>query len=115
MDPKTSPAMRYDFLLFELFFGIGFFWVPSAPQGPKMNDFGSQNGPPKLPKMTTKAPKMVTKTPQQTPKMQHKRPMLKSRIRILQGHYTEDLRQNGAAAVFRAACSIRRSTAGRVR
>ena len=58
---------------------------------------------------------MVTKTPQQTPKMQHKRPMLKSRIRILQGHSKEDLRQKGAAAVFRAACSIRRSTAGRVK
>ena len=54
-------------------------------------------------------------TPQQTPKMQHKRPMLKSRIQILQGHSKEDLRQKGAAAVFRAACSIRRSTAGRVR
>ena len=41
--------------------------------------------------------------------------MLKSRIQILQGHSKEDLRQKGAAAVFRAACSIRRSTAGRVR
>ena len=28
----------------------------------------------------------------------------------LDGHIKEDLRQNGAAAVFRAACSIRRST-----
>ena len=27
--------------LFEVFFGIGFFWVPRAPQGPKMNDFGA--------------------------------------------------------------------------
>ena len=41
--------------------------------------------------------------------------MLKSIIQILQGHSKEDLRQKGAAAVFRAACSIRRSTAGRVR
>ena len=41
--------------------------------------------------------------------------MLKNRIQILQGHSKEDLRQKGAAAVFRAACSIRRSTAGRVR
>ena len=32
---------------FELFFGIGFFWVPRAPQGPNMNDFGSQNDVPK--------------------------------------------------------------------
>ena len=47
--------------------------------------------------------------------MQHKRPMLKTRIQILQGHTKEDLRRKGAAAVFRAACSIRRSTAGRVR
>ena len=36
--------------------------------------------------------------------------MFKSRIRIVQGHSKEDLRQRGAAAVFRAACSIRRST-----
>ena len=42
--------------------------------------------------------------------MQHKRPMPKIRIRNLQGHSKEDLRQKGAAAVFRAACSIRRST-----
>ena len=41
--------------------------------------------------------------------------MLKSRIQILQGHSKEDLRQKGAAAVFRAAYSIRRSTAGRVK
>ena len=41
--------------------------------------------------------------------------MLKTRIQILQGHTKEDLRRKGAAAVFRAACSIRRSTAGRVR
>ena len=47
--------------------------------------------------------------------MQHKRPMLKTRIQILQGHTKEDLRRKGAAAVFRAACSIRRSTARRVR
>ena len=47
--------------------------------------------------------------------MQHKRPMLKTRIQILQGHTKEDLRRKGAAAVFRAACSIRRSTAGRVK
>ena len=44
--------------------------------------------------------------------MQHKRPMLKTRIQILQGHTKEDLRRKGAAAVFRAACSIRRSTSG---
>ena len=41
--------------------------------------------------------------------------MPKIRIRNLQGHSKEDLRQKGAAAVFRAACSIRRSTAGRVK
>ena len=39
-------------LLFELFFWnflwIGFFKVPRAFQGAKMNDFGSQNEPPKL-------------------------------------------------------------------
>ena len=38
--------------------------------------------------------------------MQHKRPMLKIRIRTLKGHSKEDLRQKGAAAVFRAACSM---------
>ena len=38
--------------------------------------------------------------------MQHKRPMLKTRIQILQGHTKEDLRRKGAAAVFRAACSM---------
>ena len=42
--------------------------------------------------------------------MQHKRPMLKTRIQILHGYTKEDLRRKGAAAVFRAACSIRRST-----
>ena len=57
----------------------------------------------------------MTKRLEETPKMQRKRPMPKSRIRILQGHSKKDLRQKGAAAVFRAACSIRRSTAGRVR
>ena len=45
--------------------------------------------------------------------------MFKSRIRIVQVRSKEDLRQKGAAAVFRAACSIRRSTprgaVGRVR
>ena len=38
--------------------------------------------------------------------MQHKQAMPKSRTRNLQGHSKEDLRQKGAAAVFRAACSI---------
>lgn len=56
----------------------------------------------------------MTKSEQQTPKMQHKRPMPKNRIQNLQGHSKEDLRQKGAAAVFRAACSIRRSTPGAV-
>ena len=45
--------------------------------------------------------------------------MFKGRIRIVQVRSKEDLRQKGAAAVFRAACSIRRSTprgaVGRVR
>ena len=86
-------------------------WFFLSAKGPP----GTQNERFWLPKWAPKASKMVTKTPQQTPKMQHKRPMLKSRIQILQGHSKEDLRQKGAAAVFRAACSIRRSTAGRVR
>ena len=93
------------------FSGLCSFLVFPGCQGPP----GTQNERFWLPKWTPKAPKMVTKTPQQTPKIQHKRSMLKSRIQILQGHSKEDLRQKGAAAVFRAACSIRRSTAGRVR
>ena len=93
------------------FSGLLLDWVFQGAKGPP----GTQNERFWLPKWAPKAPKMVTKTPQQTPKMQHKRPMLKSRIQILQGHSKEDLRQKGAAAVFRAACSIRRSTAGRVR
>ena len=67
---------------------------------------GTQNERFWLPEWAPIAPKMVTKTPQQTPKMQHKRPIRKTRIRILEGHSKEDLRQKGAAAVFRAACSI---------
>ena len=43
-------------LLFELFFGTCFFRAPRASQGPKMNDFGSQNGPPKLPKWWPRDP-----------------------------------------------------------
>ena len=38
--------------------------------------------------------------------------MFKSTIRFVQDRSKEDLRQRGAAAVFRAACSIRRSTPG---
>ena len=92
------------------FSGLCLDWVFQGAKGPP----GTQNGRFWLPKWSPKAPKMVTKTPQQTPKIQHKRTMLKSRIQILQGHSKEDLRQKGAAAVFRAACSIRRSTAGGV-
>ena len=72
----------------------------------KQCTFGVENHWKWDPKWTPKAPKMMTKRPQETPKMQHKRPMLKSKIRILQGHSQEDLRQRGAAAVFRAACSM---------
>ena len=58
--------------------------------------------------MSLQSFKKRTKRPQETPKMQHKRPMPKIRIRNLQGHSKEDLRQKGAAAVFGAACSINR-------
>ena len=102
------------FGVFELFFGSVFFGVPRAPQGPKINDFGSQNGPPKLPKWIPKAPKMVPKIPPEPPKVT---PNTISELTDvennnvnLDGHSKEDLRQKGAAAVFRAACSIRRST-----
>ena len=87
------------FLLFGLFFGISFLRVPRAPPGTQNERFW-------LPKWTPKASKMVTERPQQTPKMQHKRPMPKSRIRNLQGHSKEDLRQKGATEVLRAECSI---------
>ena len=47
MDPKLIPKMerhrRTSRLMFGLFFGSGFSWVPRAPQVPKMNDLGSQN------------------------------------------------------------------------
>ena len=41
--------------------------------------------------------------------------MFNSKSPNLERHSKKDLRQRGAAAVFRAACSIRRSTAGRVK
>ena len=94
-------------LFFRSFSGLVFSACQGPPRDPKSTILA--------PKMTPKASKMVTERPQQTPKMQHKRRMLKSRTRIWQGHSKEDLRQKGAAAVFRAACSIRRSTAGRVK
>ena len=50
MVPKMEVGVWSFSLLFEVFFGIGFSKVPRAPQGSKMNDFGSQNGAPKLPK-----------------------------------------------------------------
>ena len=55
MEPKRLPKWRYPYsgaapfwALFLDFHWIGFFKVPRAPRGSKMNDFGSQNGAPKL-------------------------------------------------------------------
>ena len=63
MFPKWLLKWRYGYgrgppfwALFLVYLWIGFFKVPRAPQGPKMNDFGSQNGPPKLPKWWPRPP-----------------------------------------------------------
>ena len=51
-------------LLFELFFwtlsGLGFSRGQGPPQGPQMNDFGSENKPPKPPKRDSEAEKKKT-------------------------------------------------------
>ena len=67
MQKNIFPNDFFD--LFGFFLWFGPVWVPRVPQGPKINDFGSQNGSPKLPKWTPKAPKMVPKSPPEPPKV----------------------------------------------
>ena len=50
MVSKMDECLGLNRVFFGVFFGIGFFNVPRAPQGAKINDLGSQNAPPKLPK-----------------------------------------------------------------
>ena len=69
MVSKMEVVLWPGWLLFEVLFGSGFFEVPRAPQGAKINDFTFQNGPPKLPKWTTKVPKMVPESPSEPPKV----------------------------------------------